>query len=72
MSLDIPVEPHAYVKEGYTVKITSGPYIGIEGIVLDAGDPSEVIVGIHLIQQAICIQVSPTEIELVSRTKPEI
>ena len=70
LSLDIPVEPHAYVKEGYTVKIIKGPYNGIEGIVLDTADPSEVIVGIHLIQQAICIQVDPSEMELVSRTKP--
>lgn len=71
LSPDIPVEPHAYVKEGYTVKITKGPYIGVEGIVLDVDNPSEVIVGIHLIQQAVCIKVDPTEMELVSRTKPE-
>ncbi|MCF7912833.1 MAG: hypothetical protein K9M99_09920 [Candidatus Cloacimonetes bacterium] len=72
LSIDVPVKPHAYVKEGYTVKIINGPYIGIEGIVLDAESPAEVIVGIHLIQQAVCIQVSPTDMELVARTKPEI
>ncbi len=64
----LPIEHHTYVKEGYQVRITKGPYIGIEGIVIDADDPSEVIVGIHLIQQAICLQVDPSQIELVSRT----
>jgi transcription termination/antitermination protein NusG len=72
LSYDVPVKPHAYVKEGYTVKINKGPYVGVEGIVLDADNPTEVIIGIHLIQQAVCIQVSPTDIELVSRTKLEL
>ena len=68
LSRKLPIEHHAYVKEGYKVRITKGPFIGVEGIVIDAEDPSEVIVGIHLIQQAICLQVDPSQIELVSRT----
>jgi transcription antitermination factor NusG len=68
LSRHLPVEPHVYVKEGYQVKITKGPFVGIEGVVIDADNPLEVIVGIHLIQQAVCIQVDPTQIELIART----
>ena len=72
LSYDIPVKPHAYVKEGFTVKIKKGPYVGIEGIVLDANNPTEVIVGIHLIQQAVCVQVNSTDIEMIARTPLDI
>lgn len=64
----LPVTQHIYVKEGYKVRITDGPFVDVEGVVIDADNPSEVIVGIHFIQQAVCVQVSPSQIELISRT----
>jgi transcription antitermination factor NusG len=71
LNKNVPFTPHAFVKEGYTVQIINGPYAGIEGLVIDANYPGQVIVGIHLIQQAICIKVNPADVELITRTPQE-
>ena len=72
LSADQPIKNHSFVKEGYKVKITGGSFVDVEGVVIDADNPNEVIVGIHIIQQAICVKVDPAHIELISRTVQEL
>ena len=62
-SQNLPIERHPYLEEGYKVKIVKGPYKDVEGIVVDSENPEKVIVGIHLIQQAICVEVTPDDIK---------
>lgn len=66
-SQNIPIERHPYLEDGYSVRIIKGTFEGTEGIVVDAEDPEQVIIGIHLIQEAICITVSPDDIKVIHK-----
>ncbi|MCF7919394.1 MAG: hypothetical protein K9N06_05720 [Candidatus Cloacimonetes bacterium] len=63
----LPLEKHAYLSEGYHVRIKRGPFLDVEGIVVDSENPEKVIIGIHLIQQAVCITVNPEDVELLKK-----
>ncbi len=53
------------VKTGTRVRITAGPFKGVEGIVEKVEGKTRVIVGIEMIQQAVAIGVESQAVELV-------
>lgn len=65
----VPLERHPYLKEGYKVRVLKGAFIGAEGIVIDSENPEKVIIGIHIIQQAVCITVKPDDLEVIGKVK---
>lgn len=53
------------IKTGYKVRIISGPFIGMKGIVKDIKNKSRMYVTIDHIQHTLCIEVSEYDLELI-------
>jgi transcription antitermination factor NusG len=58
-------EPHPYLKAGRRVRVRSGPLEGMEGIVLRRKNGCRLVISLELIQRAMAVDVSSTDVETV-------
>jgi transcription antitermination factor NusG len=56
-------EPHPYLSVGKKVRVHSGPFAGVEGILIRRKEKFRVVLSIHLIQRSVAVEVDETEIE---------
>jgi transcription antitermination factor NusG len=56
-------EPHPYLTVGRRVRITGGPFAGIEGVLKRKKSGMRVVVSLNLIQRAIAVDVAAADIE---------
>ena len=65
---DVPVLPHAYLREGQSVRITDGPLAGLEGILVRSRPNRGVLVlSVDLLRQSIAVEVDCTAVVPVGR-----
>jgi transcription antitermination factor NusG len=57
------VDPYPYAKVGARVRISSGPLVGMEGIVVRKDAQLRVVLSIELIKKSIAVHVSADELE---------
>ena len=57
------VEPHPFLQVGRRVRITSGPFAGLEGILTRRKSQLRVVVSLELIQRSIAAEVDAADIE---------
>lgn len=57
------VEPHPYLRAGRKVRVRSGPFQGLEGILLRRKDRCRFIFSIDLIQRSLAIEVDEADLE---------
>jgi transcription antitermination factor NusG len=57
------IEPHPYLRSGRKVRVRSGPFQGLEGIVLRRKDRCRLIFSIDLIQRSLAIEVDEADVE---------
>lgn len=50
--------PHPYLPVGRCVRITNGPFIGLQGVVLSHKGVSRVVISIHLLKRSLAIQMN--------------
>ena len=63
---DVEIQPCLYPKEGERARITDGPFMGIEGVVLRADYRRHIIVvSIDLLQRSVSINLEEFQIEKV-------
>jgi transcription antitermination factor NusG len=55
--------PHPYLKVGRRVRITSGPFEGLEGILIRRKNELRFVISIDLIQRSILLQIDSTSLE---------
>jgi len=60
---------HDYPETGTEVKIISGPFSGLKGVVDEKSQENLVILRIHLLKKAVSIKVKPQNILLIKNTK---
>lgn len=67
----VPVLPHAFLRAGQRVRITSGPLAGVEGALVrsDAGR-GLLVLSIHLLQRSVAVTVDCTRVEAIA--SPEL
>jgi transcription termination/antitermination protein NusG len=53
----IASEPWRYLQVGQNVRVTDGPLCGLEGILVDLGRHSHLVLSIELLQRSIAVQV---------------
>jgi transcriptional antiterminator RfaH len=74
LSQRLDSRPHPFLTVGRRVRITSGPFAGLEGILKRKKSNLRVVVSLELIQRSIAVDVSGLEVEPVStesvRTAP--
>jgi transcription antitermination factor NusG len=59
-------EPHPYLKSGRRVRVRSGPFEGMEGIIVRRKNSSRLVISLELIQRAMAVEVSGFELEPVA------
>jgi transcription antitermination factor NusG len=57
------LQPHPFLTVGRRVRVTSGPMVGMEGILARKKDKLRVVLSIELIQRAVAVEVDLTDIE---------
>jgi len=56
-------EPHPYLTIGKRVRVRSGPFFGMEGILVRRKEKFRVVLSIHLIQRSVAVEVDEGDIE---------
>jgi transcriptional antiterminator NusG len=61
LSAELPVIPHPYLREGQRVRITQGPLMGVEGILVQSKPNKGLLVlSIELLRRSIAVEVDST------------
>lgn len=58
-------EPHVYLQAGKRVRVTTGPLVGLEGMVLDIRNNVHVIVSFEWMSRSVAISLDAAEVELI-------
>lgn len=62
----LEVRPHAWLAEGQRVRIESGPFEGVEGLVVEIRKHHRLVLGISLLQRAISVEIDSAWVTPVS------
>ena len=63
LSLGIRAEPHPYLTVGRRVRVTGGPLIGMQGILMRRKDRFRLLLSIDLIMRSIAVEVDACDVE---------
>ena len=63
LSSEAKIEPHPYLRAGRKVRVRSGPFQGLEGIIVRRKDRCRLVFSIDLIQRSLAIEVDEADIE---------
>lgn len=63
LASDAKVEPHPYLRAGRKVRVRSGPFQGLEGVIVRRKDRCRLIFSIDLIQRSLAIEVDESDLE---------
>jgi len=58
-------EPHIYLRAGRRVRVTNGPLVGLEGILVDIKTRVQVIVSFEWMARSVAISLDATDVETV-------
>ena len=61
----LPFDPHPYLKEGMEVEVVRGPLEGVRGVLVRKGSRARLVLAIHLIQQAACVELDAADVRPV-------
>jgi transcription antitermination factor NusG len=68
---DVPVLPHAYLREGRRVRIHEGPLTGVEGVLVRSRPNRGVLVlSVDLLRQSVALEVDCTAVVPVAEPPP--
>jgi transcription antitermination factor NusG len=56
-------EPHVYLHSGWRVRVTAGPLVGLEGIVVEIKNRVHVIVSFEWMARSVAISLDATDVE---------
>ena len=58
-------EPCSYLRVGQRVRVESGPFIGVEGVLVKVGDVGRVVITVDSLCSSISVQIGPHRIRLL-------
>jgi transcription antitermination factor NusG len=56
-------EPHVYLHSGRRVRVTNGPLVGLEGLVVEIKNRVQVIVSFEWMARSVAISLDATDVE---------
>lgn len=62
------IEPHPFIAVGERVRVRSGPFEGVTGIVIRRTNQCKLVVSIGLIHQSLALEISPEDLDKVTST----
>jgi transcription antitermination factor NusG len=60
---DAPVEPWPFLERGPRVRLSSGPLVGLEGILVNTEAELRVVVGLSVLKRSVAVRVEPDWVE---------
>jgi transcription antitermination factor NusG len=66
------VEQHSYIEVGERVRVRSGAFEGLEGIVLRRSNGCKLVVSIGLIHQSVALEIEAKELETINAVYPTL
>jgi transcription antitermination factor NusG len=63
LAVSAGVQPHPYLKVGRRVRVHSGPFSGLEGILVRKKEKFRLVLSIHLIQRSVAVEVDEADVE---------
>jgi transcription antitermination factor NusG len=55
---ELRIEPHPFVEAGEKVRVTQGPLMGMEGIVIRARNPLRIVISVSLLMRSVQVEVN--------------
>ncbi len=68
----VRVEPHPFLKQGDTVRLTAGPLLGVEGILAQVKNEHRIVLSVDLLKRSVAVEVDLTSVELVRTNAAEV
>ena len=65
LSERLRAEPHPFLKVGRRVRITAGPFAGLQGILKNKKSSLRVVISLDLIQRAVAVEVEVTNVQTI-------
>lgn len=62
----IRATPHPYLKAGRRVRVRSGPFAGLEGIIVRRNNRRRLVISLAVIERAIAVDVDATDVEALN------
>jgi len=62
-----PLLPHDYIQKGQWCRVTAGPLMGLEGIVLSVKNATRLVLQIEMLGQATCVEIDAQMIERIEK-----
>ena len=63
LSMGSPIELMPYLKKGQPVRVRSGVFKGLEGMIDHVRSSTKVVLNVEMIQQAVCVEISAELLE---------
>src|SRR5580704_2431595 len=63
LSKEVRIEPHPFLKVGHRVRVRSGPFQGLEGILVRKKNISRFVISLDLIMRSVATEIDPAELE---------
>jgi len=57
---DVVLEPCPYIDSGPRVQLLSGPLMGVEGYLIEAGRYQRMVVSVNLLQRSVALEIDPS------------
>jgi transcription antitermination factor NusG len=65
LTKELRIEPHPFLRVGHRVRVRSGPFQGLEGILVRKKNISRVVISLDLIMRSVATEIDPAELESV-------
>lgn len=59
------IDPYPYLKEGKMIRIKSGPFKGIEGILAKKHDKHMLVISIDVLQRGVAVRIAASDVEMI-------
>jgi len=63
LTRELRIEPHPFLKVGHRVRVRSGPFQGLEGILVRKKNISRFVISLDLIMRSVATEIDPAELE---------
>jgi len=65
LTKELRIEPHPFLRVGHRVRVRSGPFQGLEGILVRKKNISRFVISLDLIMRSVATEIDPAELEPV-------
>ena len=69
---ELRIEPLAYVETGNRVRLESGPLGGLEGFLLDPGQPNLMVINLSLLRRSVAVEIEGTWVDPLAECVPSL